>query len=259
MLKFTLIVMSCDKYSDLWEPFVKCFEHYWPDCPAPVYLVTETQECKNKFFTKTIMCGSDTEWTDRLDYALTQIETDFLIMLCDDYLLCDRVDNNVIQALLDIAKRYDAGNLRMVPSPPPTKIISQKDGIGEYAKSTQYRIATQAGIWRKDYLMQFSNMHTSIWGFERLGSAMSNNFSQPILCVLRHIFPFVDAVHKGKWERPGVSLCERNNIIIDLERRDVMSEKDYTIAHAKGFLISIFPNLVTKGINVVTRLKRAIK
>ena len=74
--ELAIVVMSCDRYADMWEPFIRCFEQYWPDCPYEKYLVTETSKCQNKFFTETFECGAGTEWTDRLDYIVTQLEQD---------------------------------------------------------------------------------------------------------------------------------------------------------------------------------------
>lgn len=257
MNNVAIVVMSCDQYSDLWEPFVKCFEHYWPDCDAPKYLVSETTECSNKFFKKTFTCGQNTVWTDRLDYAMNQIEEDYLIMLCEDYFLCDRIDSDMIQALVEIAKVNDVGNLRLLPNPHPDRPFPKENGIGEISRGRQYRISLQAGIWNKEYLRQFSGMHTSVWDFERMGSAISNEFKQPILCTLRHVFPFVDSVHKGKWEQAGVILCERNEISIDYERRRVMSNLDNLVKYGKGAVIDIAPNLVAKTMNFIAKFKKA--
>jgi len=34
----SILIPSCDKYSDLWRPFFTLFWRHWPDCPFPVYL-----------------------------------------------------------------------------------------------------------------------------------------------------------------------------------------------------------------------------
>ena len=33
-----ILILSCDKFSDLWKPFFDLFWKYWPDCPYNVYL-----------------------------------------------------------------------------------------------------------------------------------------------------------------------------------------------------------------------------
>ena len=38
--KFAILIVSCDKYSDLWDPFFKLFFKFWPDCPFNIYLLS---------------------------------------------------------------------------------------------------------------------------------------------------------------------------------------------------------------------------
>ena len=34
----SVLVISCDRYADLWRPFFELFWRHWPDCQGPVYL-----------------------------------------------------------------------------------------------------------------------------------------------------------------------------------------------------------------------------
>jgi hypothetical protein len=197
-----------------------------------------------------------TAWTDRLDFALTQIDTEYVIILCDDYLLCDVVDNTKIDLLLRTLEKTGAGNLRMLPNPAPKKEKLLESGIGVYPKSLNYRISLQAGIWDKKYLEQFKGMHTTPWGFERLGSKLSENFDPPILYTTKNFFPFLDAVHKGKWEQNGVALCERNEIEIDLKFRGQMTNLNYVKKHAKGAVVDILPRFTSYIMNLLSRIQR---
>ena len=38
----TVLCCSCDKYADLQPKFLALFRKYWPDCPFPLVLVTES-------------------------------------------------------------------------------------------------------------------------------------------------------------------------------------------------------------------------
>ena len=39
----TIIVNSCDKYSDLWYPFFELLRIQWPDLSYPIILNTESK------------------------------------------------------------------------------------------------------------------------------------------------------------------------------------------------------------------------
>jgi len=187
------------------------------------------------------------------------IETEYVILLCEDYLLCDQIDNEMINSLLQLADRFNIGNLRMLPNPIAPILFSDKYELGEYPKFTQYRIAMQAGIWRSDFLRKFRGMNTNAWGFERLGSRISNKFDEKLVCTLRQRFPFEDAVHKGRWDHSGIRLCERNNIIIDFSKRKSMRHIDYLVKHGKGIIIDVAPNFVGNIMNIFSKLNRLFR
>jgi hypothetical protein len=248
--------MSCDKYSDLWPPFIASFERYWPECSVPIYLSTETKNHDGHFFSKIINSGANSNWTERLRLALNEISSDYIIMLCDDYLLCDYVDGDKINSLVDKARFYNAGNLRLLPNPRGSQIFEQDIDLRFFSGNAPYRISTQVGIWQKEYLKKLSKLDTSIWGFERLGSVKSATYSEQILCTHRSVFPFLDSVHKGKWESVAISMCERNNISIDLKYRPPMSNIDYIKKHVKGFILDIAPILTNRVMNLGSITKR---
>ena len=37
-----VVILTCDSYSDIWEPFFKLKNKYWPDCKYDTYLITES-------------------------------------------------------------------------------------------------------------------------------------------------------------------------------------------------------------------------
>lgn len=257
-MDFSVLVMSSDSYSDLWDPFAECFRRYWPDCSAPVYLVTELKESRNNLFAKTITCGKDTLWTDRLGVALAEIKTEYLILMCEDYLLCDLVDTVQLKTYLDYARKYELGNLRLVPNPKSTVLFDLNQDLKVLEKGIPYRVSMQVGIWRTDYLGNFVNLSCNIRGFERLGSSKSDDFESPILTTKENFFPFIDAIHKGKWEGIGQSLCSRLGIPVDLDYRPLMTNLDYLRKHGKGAVMDYAPQLTSNFMIVVSRLKRLI-
>ena len=257
-MELSVIVMSCDKYADLWSPFAENFKKYWPTCPYPVYLVSETQVSNSEIFSETILCGKGKEWTERLEIAINQVNSDFTILLCEDYLLCDFVDSAKINELLVFAKNNNVGNLRMIPNPKPGRHLDINLNFSVYEKGSQYRVATQAGIWQRGYLKKLIIVKSSIWGFERLGSEFSNSLDEQVLCTTNHFFPFIDAIHKGHWETNAIALCERNGIQIDFSRRKSMTNLLYLKKYGKGATFDLAPKMITNIMNSNSRAKAMI-
>ena len=247
--QLSVLVSSCDKYS---VPFVTLFKKYWQDCPYKKILVTETVQPKTELFDEVLLTGMGKRWVDMMAESFEKLDTPYVLLLLDDYLICDYIDNNLIERMLTVADKYDVGALRMIQNPKCSKIFTEEPGFGEYEKGVGYRIALQASIWNVKYLKKITKDYDNIWDFERKGSFKSNEYDQRILCTLKQVFPFEDSVHKGKWEPAAVRLCERNDINIDFNRRGVMSNFLIAKKHFKGAIVDINPTLITKIQNLLS-------
>lgn len=62
MSETSILIPSCDKYSDLWIPFFTLFWQHWPDCPFPVYLGSNEEVFEHPKV-KNILVGPDKDWT----------------------------------------------------------------------------------------------------------------------------------------------------------------------------------------------------
>ena len=238
----TVVVCSCDKYADLLDPFIALFRKYWKDCPFEVVLVTEAVP-QASGFDRVIACGGGMNWASRLEMALKEIVTPYVIMLCDDYYLFDNVDTKRMLVRLEQAKSMDAVNLRLIPNPPTRHDNSKTAACGllEYRKNTAYCIATQAGIWNRNFLCTLAHGKSSIWEFERYGSFELDGELRPLLVTPTQEFPFVDAVHKGHWEKFGLRVCSENSIEIDFRKRGLPPFKTRIAEGLKSLVFAIFP------------------
>ena len=239
----TVLVCSCDKYADLLAPFATLWRKYWPDCPFETVLVTETKPDQELCFNRVIACGRGGNWCDRLLQALETISTPYVIMLCDDYFLSSPVDTAGILLRIGQAKNYNAANLRLIPNPP----LSQRNttpaggGLYEYRKNTAYCVATQAGIWNREFLQSLAKGKSSIWEFERYGSFDPKIAAKPLLVTPTKEFPFVDAVHKGHWEKFGLAVCRENGVDLSGVKRTLPPFKARVVEGLKGIVFRIVP------------------
>ena len=112
----------------------------------------------------------------------------------------------------------------------------------EYPKNTAYCVSTLAGFWKRDYLERLARPVSSIWEFERFGSFAVGDERRPILATVEREFPFVDAVHKGCWERFGVRVCQENDIAVDFTKRGLPSLSKRLTEGAKALVFALVPN-----------------
>ena len=237
----TVLVASCDKYADMLGPFSALWRKFWPDCPFEVVLVTETEpaNAKTLCFDRVVVCGKDGNWCSRLVKALDEIATPYVLMLCDDYYLEAPVDTARILMRLGQARELCAANLRLIPNPRPSQPYCAD--LMEYRKQTAYCVATQAGIWNREFLRGLADGKASIWEFERIGSFSVAKEKRPLLVVPTREFPFVDAVHKGCWEKFGLAVCRANGIEPDLSARGLPPLKTRFVEWMKALVFALFP------------------
>ena len=239
----TVVVGSCDKYADLLGPFITLFRKFWPDCPFEVVLVTESDP-HIEGFDRVIACGGGMNWASRMEKALAEVSTPTVLMLCDDYYLESQVDTENVLSRLSQMKALDAVNLRLIPNPVPKSSNSRPVdyGLFEYRKNTAYCIATQAGLWDREFLKGLLRGKSSIWEFERYGSFAVGGESRPLLVTAEKEFPFLDAVHKGHWEKFGVKCLADNGIEYDFTKRGLPPLKVRLVEGLKGLVFAVVPN-----------------
>ena len=212
----TVIVCSCDEYEDLQSPSVSLFRKFWPDCPFEVVLATETAATEG--FDRVVSLGERALWCRRLEKALRLTDTPYVLLLMDDYLLAGPVDTVGFMRRLGQARSLDAANLRLNPNPPGRIPLPDVD-LMEMPKNVAYCITCQTGIWNREFLLGLVERNGSAWELERKGSFMVGGETRPLLVTRTKEFPFIDAVHKGYWEKKGLELCRANGVDVDLAKR----------------------------------------
>ena len=240
----TVLVCSCDKYADILPPFSALWRKFWPDCPFETVLVTETDPHVDSF-DRVIACGCGGTWCSRLVQALDTIDTPYVLMLCDDYFLAENVDTQRLLSRLSQIQEFDAANLRLTPNPKPTAANAEpfehNTDLFRYKTLKAYSIATQSGLWKREFLRALADGRASIWEFERYGSFDNRTANEILLVTQTKEFPFVDAVHKGHWEPFGLDVCRENGVDLSGTKRTLPPFKVHLIEGLKGIVFKILP------------------
>ena len=236
----TVLVNSCDRYSDLWEPFARLWRKYWPDCPFETVLVTET-DLGQGGFDRTVACGVGLNWCEMLALALGTIATPYVIMLMNDYYLIGPVDTSGVLSRLGQIKQFNAASLRLNPLP-PGRIPWRDTDLLEMPKNVAYCVTCQTSIWNRDFLLGLAKRNKSAWEFERYGSFEVGDEPRPLLVTPTKEFPFIDAVHKGYWENFGVKCLADNGIEYDFSKRGLPPFKTRVVEGLKGLVFAVVPN-----------------
>lgn len=245
----SIFIPSCDKYSDVWNPFFALLFKYWQNCPLPIHLCSNTIVYPDPRV-KTILVGEDISWASNCKRCLKQIDTQYIILLQEDFLIQKYVDTQKIKELLCFMGKKQTACLRLYPSPPPNKKIKDREEVGEIAIGARYRVSLQAAIWDKYILYDLLKEGESPWDMEEKGSQRSNYINKPFLSVIRDpavplpIDYFSTGVVGGIWARKAVKLLNKENIKIDKTVRPIESifrelkrEKYYPIRSKVGKIL----------------------
>lgn len=238
----SIVVCTCDAYSDVLAVFVALWRRYWPDCPFPLVLVAESSPDDAGAFARVFTNPRGATWCDMLAGALRELSTPYAMLLCNDYFLTAPVDTAAVCKRLEDCKRLGAASLRLVPVPPPARMrasqLPGEDALWRMRPQSAYCVATQAGFWRREYLLGLAERQKSAWEFERYGSFDPATAERPLLLASRAEFPYIDAVHKGCWEREGLRMCRECGVPT---RRHLPTLRRRFIECAKAFAFALFP------------------
>ena len=81
---------------------------------------------------------------------------------------------------------------------------------------------------------------------------MCGGEKRPFLVTRKKESPFIDAVHKGCWEKFAVALCAKNGVALDFSHRPPPSLKKRVTEFLKAAAFKIFP------INWIVRVQNAV-
>jgi hypothetical protein len=235
-----ILVLSCDKYADIWKPFFEFFSKYWPDCPFPVYLGTNSKAFSFKNV-KQIFSNKTTNWSEELELILNQIAEEYIILILEDYFICEPVNTKGIKNILNLMEEKKAAYFKIAAFPSkydslwPHIPIADLPSIAEIKTNSQYRVCLQTAIWNKNILSRLLKKGESPWDFEIEASKRSDEIENPFWCAVADpskkevhglITYYCTALSAGKWMRGAVALSKKENIEIDTINRPIESKSE---------------------------------
>lgn len=234
--RLTILVNTCDQYSDIWPLFFAAFNEYWPACNYNVVVNTELLSAKLPGNVSVHNFNpSSGAWGLRLRKTLQSINTEYVLALYDDFILEDRVDDAELRELLDrmdedknIAVIYltKLGLLTKVDRSlfPESKIGNK---YAQLADTIDYRLNSAPGLWRRDDLLSYTGAQDNPWAWEVFGTyrtfAPRKKFYCPSVSerdIYSYNYSKGGAIYRGKWVRQVVEdKNNKYNLAIDFSRR----------------------------------------
>ena len=234
-----IIISSCDKYADLWEPFFTLLFKYWPDCPFPIYLVSNTKNFSHEKVNM-ILVGEDKGWATNMQEALARVQEKNILYLQEDYLLQSPVNSKKIQDILDYMYQASVASVRLIGSPDPKHPHHNPFGLYEIKKGELYRVSLQGALWKKDIFLNLIKTGESGWDMEKEGTIRSCSLPEIFLSAKKKEpildYYFYTAIKKGKWMPGALRLLKKEGIQVDAAKRGVHSDKGIILGRIRNLI-----------------------
>lgn len=164
-----ILVLSCDKYSDLWDDFFNLKERFWSDCPYPCYLATDTLDYQRDGV-KLIHFGNIRTWSICARKALEQIEEPYVALFLEDAFIYKKIDTSIVASNLQFCIDHKSDFLTMERNR-MEKALTPEDQVTPHIwriyRHRKYGIDTSAAIWKKNFLMkELEKEDCNAWQFE---------------------------------------------------------------------------------------------
>jgi hypothetical protein len=232
-----IVVLSCDKYSDLWSPVMNNLICMLSDIPLDKYLVTN-EIIPQIPGVKVIPTGPDRDWSTSLKTALKQIPEKSILLILDDMALFSKPSYGDLESSFEILEANKLGALHPRPVPPQRHWHENNDKWYEYSKFDSYTSNVYA-FWDKDLLEKLVVEGESAWDFEVHGTKRLNKLSR-VGALKKAILDCSNLVIKGKWAQ---DICEVNSQLdlgLDLNSRERSTKNRWVHTIRNGLFDLIF-------------------
>lgn len=265
--KLTIIVNTCDSYADLWPLFFSALNEYWKD--RSIKIVVNTEEKKDLGFhadNTIIHTSQSTFWGERLLDTLHDINTEYILMLYDDFIIDQVFDESI---LYNIIGWMDSNLNISVFYLQNLNINNQSANIcfGKFKRIdpySDYRLNSAPGVWRKQDLLRFTGKEDNPWAWEVFGTYRTQRtlkeFYQPDDKIYSFDGSKGGAIYRGKWVKHVViDKVKKYNLDIDFNVRGFSSENQFEKRSFKWKMNFIYIGYKMVGFDVFKFILKSLK
>lgn len=243
-MSYSILINTCDKFEDCWNPFFKLWSLYWKNCNGKIYLNTEYKDYSYPRInivpvkgcaTHNIPKGQRATWSQCLKWALEMMDTDIVLYMQEDYFLKDTVKNEIVEQYVKLMEENsDIQCIHLTDQAVLADQATPYPHLNKVNPIQRYRVSCQAALWRKQELLDILREYESAWEFEEFGSQRSSIMNHTYLCVDRtyvqldkfEIIPYIfTGIVQGCWYDPVVELFKKHQIEVDYTIRGFVSER----------------------------------
>ena len=256
--KFSIIISTCDRFSDLWDAHIQLLNENWADRNVDTFLVTD-KPTKRTFENVTVAAaGEGTEITERLRAVMPLTKTEYILFTLDDYFLTEKISTKAI--LKDIEDMEEQGIDYMRLSVLSKKNLKNRKAVEVADKiylmdnwAREYVVSLYAGLWKKSFMEKTLHETLNAWQYEVALTKMARDVQARCAVSCRKEFPILDVIRKGKVLRKARAYFNKNPIYNGT--RETMKRKDEIMLDIRTWLRVWLPLPLFMAAKAVMRKK----
>jgi hypothetical protein len=243
----TIVVSSCDKYAELWDPFFTFLFKNWPslltqNAHIPIILISGYKDYHDSKGRVTIhYTDQDTDWSAGMINVLKEVKTDYVLYLQEDYIIHQPVNEERLHQLFTNMEKEGVAYLEISPDkyflndPKHTHL----PGVALKRKHDEHRTSLQAALWRKDALRWLIKLRENPWEFERDGSIRSQGMMQPFWVVIDdYPLVYLNACNGGYWDHEVLKYIQDQGINVSARKLPIDKEHPFLRWLQQGYPVT---------------------
>lgn len=222
MNDISLLIIGYDPYVDVWNHYFYLLNKYWPDRPT-TYLATNVLKPEYKGV-NVLSIGEKAEWSLKVIKSLDMIDSEYVVLLLEDFFTTNKVDEKYFISLLNIIKSNNIDYCKLLnQSKIKGENYMQYNNLHIIPKTDGYGISLQPAIWKKSFLKDMvgdGNYNAWIFEFNQVKNK-KQNFSY-VNCIVDDSNPLkiTHAIVQSKYLRKAIKVFKKQGYEISTLERE---------------------------------------
>lgn len=220
--KLTMVISSCEAYSDLWDNHILLLNENWKDRDIKTVIVTDKVHESNYQDIEIFPAGDLLEMPQRLKKYIKTCDTEYILITLDDYYVDKKIDTKKIQRAIDIMETKKLDYFRFWPYPHERKKIDDIEKAYWIELNGNYKVNLYPAIWRKEFLEDTIKDSLSAWEYEVSLTSIAKSLGANCAYSVNNEFHIVDVIRKGELLHPAKKYLDSKGLKLD---RKLISRK----------------------------------
>ena len=216
----TIIVLSCSKNEELFEPFHHCMEKNFPNHSEIIYF---TDGIINPYYKTIPIQMSFDKWTKGLREFLNQIPDEQILLMIDDCFIRNPVDETrIIQASEILHLEKNAALMNFEKAWDDTDELTEYEGWKKRQHGSLFEVSIMCGLWDRQKLLKVIERDCEPWTIEleQEGYGFDYYINAGDYIIDWGYKPFKPCgVVKGKWTRECMDFLKSEGLEVDYSKK----------------------------------------